>query len=74
MAERGGFEPPEPIEVHLFSRQASSTTPAPLRVMFYFILLKMNAPHDEGYFQTLFTKLQPTISTTRKHKIFHASF
>ena len=31
MAEREGFEPSEPLPAHLFSRQASSTTPAPLR-------------------------------------------
>jgi hypothetical protein len=31
MAEREGFEPSEPLRAHLFSRQASSTTPASLR-------------------------------------------
>ena len=31
LAEREGFEPSEPLPVHLFSRQASSTTPASLR-------------------------------------------
>jgi uncharacterized protein (TIRG00374 family) len=34
LAERGGFEPPEPLPAHLFSRQASSTTPAPLHKFF----------------------------------------
>ena len=32
MAEREGFEPSEPVRAHLFSRQASSTTPAPLQL------------------------------------------
>ena len=37
LAEREGFEPSEPLRAHLFSRQASSTTPAPLRTecLFY---------------------------------------
>ena len=34
LAEREGFEPSEPVRAHLFSRQASSTTPAPLRNCF----------------------------------------
>lgn len=32
LAEGEGFEPSEPKRAHLFSRQASSTTPAPFRV------------------------------------------
>ena len=33
LAEREGFEPSVPVKAHLFSRQASSTTPAPLRTL-----------------------------------------
>lgn len=32
MAERKGFEPPRPFQVYLLSKQASSTTPAPLHL------------------------------------------
>jgi hypothetical protein len=32
LAEREGFEPSEPLPAHLFSRQANSTTLAPLLV------------------------------------------
>jgi hypothetical protein len=31
LAERKGFEPPKPFPVYLLSKQASSTTPAPLQ-------------------------------------------
>ena len=31
LAEGEGFEPSVPLPTHLFSRQASSTTPAPFR-------------------------------------------
>ena len=37
LAEREGFEPSVHVNAHLFSRQASSTTPAPL--------LKIMVPH-----------------------------
>ena len=33
LAEREGFEPSVHVNAHLFSRQASSTTPAPLRTI-----------------------------------------
>ena len=36
LAEREGFEPSVPFRVHLFSRQASSTTPAPLHIGFHY--------------------------------------
>ena len=33
MAERGGFEPPEELPLHLLSKQAHSTTLASLRII-----------------------------------------
>ncbi len=45
MAERGGFEPPVPVKTHLLSRQAHSTTLAPLRIAFIReqVLIKLDA-------------------------------
>ena len=44
LAEREGFEPPVPLRVLLFSRQARSTTLAPLRMVAAEVLrLKMAA-------------------------------
>jgi Na+/proline symporter len=47
MAEREGFEPSVPIKAHLFSRQASSTTPAPLQSGTPLYFIKSN-PYHKG--------------------------